>query len=314
MLVIAMVGIGGATRLTKSGLSITEWKPILGIIPPITHKEWEEEFNKYKKIPEFSTLGKNFSLIDFKKIFYLEYFHRLFGRIIFLFTIIPLIYFFLRKKISTTQFIRLLGIFALIGVQGLIGWYMVKSGLKYRTNVNEFWLAFHLCFALLIFTLIFYEGLKIKFQNLEKNQEKSSIILFITTFIILPIQIFFGGLVAGSHILHFCNNNTHEICSFKFLDVVIYQDTMPYFWAHKLLGIISLFAILITCFSILKYRKKLSALILAATLLQIGLGISVIFIQSTSIWTNYLAVFHQVNGFFIYGTMIYAIVSNKYQI
>jgi cytochrome c oxidase assembly protein subunit 15 len=311
-----MVGIGGVTRVTKSGLSITEWKPITGAILPLNENQWMEEFKKYQQIPEFHIENKDMTLSGFKSIFYVEYFHRLFARIIFFVCVVPLLYFFYKKLIDRRFFLRLFGIFSLIGLQGLVGWYMVKSGLTQRTSVNEIWLASHLCFALLIFSLIFWQGLKVKYSaEIEKNIDRANhIFLFIMTFILLPFQFFFGGVVAGLHILSMCYQNLDQICSFKFLDVVKYQESLPLFWAHKLFAFILFFGIVALLFSTLKEYKVLVKIVLFLLILQVGLGISVIFLNSEFYGIKYLAVFHQVNGFLLYGSIFYGLFLKRYGI
>ena len=309
--VLLMVGVGGITRLTKSGLSITEWKPITGAILPLNNEQWQTEFSKYQRIPEFQIVNKNMTLEEFKSIFYVEYFHRLLARTIFFICIIPLLYFYYKKFINKKLFFKLLLIFSLIGVQGLVGWYMVKSGLNSRVNVNEVWLASHLCFALLIFSLIFWQGLEIKYHDITSNKTTSDIktqkpiFLFILTFILLPVQIFFGGIVAGLHILHLCFQNSDQICKFKFLDVIKYQDSLPFFWAHKLLAFAIFFSILAVIFTTFKQYRLLSSILFIFLILQIIFGIAIIFLNPESNLTNYLAVAHQVNGFLLYGSLLY---------
>jgi cytochrome c oxidase assembly protein subunit 15 len=154
LFVLLMVFVGGYTRLTRSGLSITEWNFISGIIPPLSKSEWIKSFEKYKKIPEFNFVNPSMNLEEFKKIYLTEYFHRILGRITGFVILIPLILFFIFRKISFIFFLRNSFIFFLIIIQGTVGWFMVKSGLSDRTSVNEFMLGFHLVFALIIFSLL----------------------------------------------------------------------------------------------------------------------------------------------------------------
>ncbi|KAI0287242.1 cytochrome oxidase assembly protein-domain-containing protein [Russula brevipes] len=133
-LVVAVVVVGGITRLTESGLSITEWRPITGVLPPRSQAEWEHEFDKYKATPEFRLLNSRMSLEDFKSIYHMEYGHRILGRIIGLAFVLPLGYFALRRRLARSLRVPLLGMAALLGAQGALGWYMVKSGLDPRTS------------------------------------------------------------------------------------------------------------------------------------------------------------------------------------
>lgn len=317
--VLLMVMVGGITRITRSGLSITEWNPITGAILPLTNKQWTMEFSKYQRIPEFQIINNKMTLEEFKSIFYVEYSHRLLARTIFFVCIIPLIYFFYRKFINKKLFFRFLLIFSLIGIQGLVGWYMVKSGLNNRVNVNEIWLASHLCLALLIFSLIFWQGLKIQYHNISSNivtpnlKKQKPIFLFILTFIFMPLQIFLGGVVAGLHILHLCFQNSDQICKFKFLDVIQYQNSLPFLWAHKLLAFTIFFSILIVIFTTLKQYKILSSILFVVLIMQIIFGIVIIFLNPESNLINYLAVAHQVNGFLLYGGLLYGFFLKKYR-
>ncbi len=200
IVVILMVVLGGLTRLTGSGLSMTKWKPITGWLPPTSDIAWQEEFNSYKETPQYKEQNSNIDLAGFKGIFWLEFFHRLLGRCAGLIFILPLFYFAYQKALSK----KLVSIFSLIfflgATQGVIGWYMVKSGLKDLPYVSNYMLSFHLLFACLILACIlvaaFYsQGLKRSgLQNFSKTKKLARIILF---FVVM--QIGMGGLVAGIH-------------------------------------------------------------------------------------------------------------------
>ncbi|KAI0721945.1 cytochrome oxidase assembly [Cerioporus squamosus] len=166
-LVFAVIVVGGVTRLTESGLSITEWKPISGILPPLTQAQWEEEFDKYKATPEFKLLNHSMSLHEFKEIFYMEWGHRVLGRIIGIGFVIPLAYFALRKRLTATLPKNLFGMALLLGAQGALGWYMVKSGLEDSLmdtpgavpRVSQYRLAAHLGTAFVLYAGMFGTGL-----------------------------------------------------------------------------------------------------------------------------------------------------------
>ena len=155
-LVVIMILVGGLTRLTNSGLSITEWEVFKGILPPLNSNQWEIYFNKYKEIPQFYLLFPQMNLDEFKYIFYWEYFHRLLGRLIALFFLIPLIYFTFKKIVNFKIIINLYLIFLLICLQGLMGWYMVKSGLADDVTVSHYRLSAHLLLAFVIISYMFW--------------------------------------------------------------------------------------------------------------------------------------------------------------
>ena len=151
ILVTIMIIVGGLTRLTDSGLSITRWDVISGILPPLSLNDWEKSFALYKKIPEYQLLNSSMTLEQFKIIFWWEYFHRLLGRLIGLFYLLPLLYFTYKNYIKKNSLISLYTILFLIVLQGFVGWYMVKSGLTERTDVSHYRLSLHLTLAFLIF-------------------------------------------------------------------------------------------------------------------------------------------------------------------
>lgn len=198
ILVGLMIIVGGLTRLTESGLSITKWELFKGILPPLSSEEWENYFLQYKKIPQFLLLNFNMSLDEFKVIFLWEYYHRLLGRIIGLFFIIPFLFLIYKKALSKSLTINLSVIFILILTQGLIGWYMVESGLNNNVSVSHYRLAFHLFTAFIIFSSLLWI-----FINYSTNQNKkflqtnlNFLHLKMLLFLIFS-QIIIGALVSG---------------------------------------------------------------------------------------------------------------------
>ena len=159
-----IVIVGGLTRLTDSGLSITTWDVVKGILPPMSNSQWENAFNLYKEIPQFYLLNQNMTLEEFKVIFYWEYIHRILGRILGLLFIIPLIFIYLKKILNKEYNKNLFILFLLILLQGTVGWYMVKSGLVENTTVSHYRLAIHLNLALILFSAIFFYFLNIKYK------------------------------------------------------------------------------------------------------------------------------------------------------
>ncbi len=159
VLVFAMIVVGGATRLTDSGLSITEWKPILGAIPPLSDADWQIAFEKYKQIPEYALVNKGMALSEFKVIYWWEWSHRFLGRIIGLAFALPLFVFWMRGRLRSHQPLKLAGVLALGALQGAFGWYMVASGLSVRVDVSQYRLALHLTTAFAIFSLLVWLAL-----------------------------------------------------------------------------------------------------------------------------------------------------------
>jgi cytochrome c oxidase assembly protein subunit 15 len=158
-LVFAMVVVGGVTRLTRSGLSIVEWEPILGVIPPLSEAAWQEAFEKYQRTPEYREVNFGMSLAEFKEIYYVEWFHRLLGRLIGLVFFGGLLYFSLRARLTRALILQLAGIFLLGGLQGALGWFMVKSGLVDVPRVSPYRLTAHLGLAVFIYAAILWTAL-----------------------------------------------------------------------------------------------------------------------------------------------------------
>ena len=197
-LVSGIIVVGGLTRLTDSGLSITEWELFKGLLPPLSSSEWIYYFDLYKKIPEYKFQNFNMSLDEFKIIFWWEWFHRFLGRLIGIFFLIPLIYFTLKMGIKKTISFHI--IFILICFQGVVGWFMVSSGLVNRVDVSHFRLSLHLTTAFIILSLILWQILKLKKTNEKQNQfikyNLPSIFLF-TIFLQITIGAFVSGMDAG---------------------------------------------------------------------------------------------------------------------
>ena len=197
LLVALIIVVGGLTRLTDSGLSITRWDIISGILPPLSLNEWEKTFTLYKQIPEYKLLNSAMTLEQFKVIFWWEYIHRLLGRIIGLFYLIPLFYFTFKKSIKKNSLISLYLILILIFFQGFVGWYMVKSGLIDRTDVSHYRLALHLILAFIIFISLLWNYLKCTNQQILIHNKKLPSYLPIFFISCMLIQICIGAFVSG---------------------------------------------------------------------------------------------------------------------
>ncbi|WP_027486158.1 COX15/CtaA family protein [Allorhizobium undicola] len=193
----SLVLVGGATRLTNSGLSITQWKPIHGVIPPLNAAEWEEEFALYKQIPQYELVNKGMTVDEFKTIFWWEWAHRFLARSIGVIFALPLAFFWLTGRIERQLRLPLLGILALGGLQGFIGWWMVSSGLTERTEVSQYRLATHLVMACLIFASSVWvmRGLSRHTESpaIHSGSRRLAGVLLVLAF----LQIYLGALVAG---------------------------------------------------------------------------------------------------------------------
>lgn len=195
-----MVIIGGITRLTHSGLSITEWNLLMGALPPLNEMQWQELFEKYQQSPEFREVHYYFTLSDFKSIFWWEYIHRLLGRLIGLVFIIPFIYFLLKKKISSELLPKLIIIFLLGALQGFLGWFMVKGGLVNEPAVSHYRLAAHLVTAFVTFGYTFWVVMDLTPLTPSPKERGSTTLLWKLTmalFGLIILQIIFGAFVAG---------------------------------------------------------------------------------------------------------------------
>lgn len=199
-MVFLMIAIGGITRLTESGLSITEWNVVMGSVPPLNDADWQVEFEKYQKSPEFLKKNIDFTINDFKQIYWWEWIHRQWGRIIGLVFFVPFLIFLLKKYFKPSGVKRLVIIFILGGIQGLIGWYMVKSGLVNEPRVSHYRLALHLITALVTISLIWWLFLDIQIQYkpyLKSRVSKKHKQFFYWFFLLFSIQIVYGAFVAG---------------------------------------------------------------------------------------------------------------------
>jgi len=212
LMIFLMISIGGITRLTDSGLSMTEWSLIGGILPPTSHLEWINTFAKYKLSPEFIYKNYDMTLVEFKKIFFWEYFHRIWGRLIGLTFFLPLIYFWITKKFSNFEKLFFSGLLFLGSMQAFMGWFMVESGLIKNPDVSHFRLSAHLIIAFVIYSLMLFflwTNLALARRNfsiwnnnpfkiIDKKPNKLNIFLLIFSISVLLITIMSGAFVAGT--------------------------------------------------------------------------------------------------------------------
>ena len=309
-----MIVVGGLTRLTDSGLSITKWQLFSGFLPPLNQNDWILYFDLYKEIPEFKLQNFNMNLEEFKIIFWWEWAHRFLGRLIGLGFLIPLIYFSFRIKIS--KLFSFYIIFFLICFQGFIGWYMVSSGLDNRVDVSHFRLSIHLLIAFIILSLIFWNYLKLN-SNIDISDKLNPIIPFLFL-VLLFIQIIIGAFVSGMDAgkiynswpfmgtSYFPNDNNFE----NLFKLSAFSDPSLVQFMHRNLAYIIGVSYLIIFYKIYKYKMNnlyYSINLLGCfIILQIILGVLTI-IYGAQI---YISSMHQISSIFLVSSSTYFYYKN----
>jgi cytochrome c oxidase assembly protein subunit 15 len=317
LLVFAMVIVGGATRLTGSGLSITEWQPILGVVPPLSDAGWQEAFQKYQQIPEYHLVNQGMTLAEFKGIYWWEWTHRLLGRLIGFVFFLPFAYFLWRGSIPRRFIGRVALLFVLGGAQGALGWFMVKSGLVGRVDVSQYRLAAHLGLATIIGGYAFWLALSIGDARGDKQLRQGNNAIFAVAIMLVALvyaQIILGGFVAGLKAGH--ASNTWPLMNGEFvppgLDVYspwymnIFENPLTAQFNHRLVAYaLALFAGL-AALSIWRkedarhFRVSISA-ICAVILLQIALGVATIVYEVPL----RLALAHQANAILLFALVLW---------
>ena len=314
-LVSLIIIVGGLTRLTDSGLSITKWQLFSGIIPPLTVDKWNYYFNLYKEIPEFKLQNYSMSLDEFKIIFWWEYIHRLLGRLIGLIFIIPLIYFTLKRGIKENYKYYL--IFLLICFQGFIGWYMVKSGLSENTDVSHYRLSLHLGIAFIILNLTFWNFFKV--SNVNTSGKKIPFYLPNLFFSIIFFQIIIGAFVSGMDAGQIYNtwpymngNYFPNDSSIKDLfKLSVFNEPSLVQFIHRNIAYLTIFIFFSIFYFVLKnknlhYLKKTVVLIFFLLLFQVFLGVLTIL----SGVQMFVASFHQIGSIFLISSSLYLLYKN----
>ncbi len=197
VVLLALVMLGGATRLTESGLSIVDWKPVAGVMPPIGEQAWQKEFDRYRQSPQYTKVNRGMAMGDFKLIFWFEYAHRLLARTLGLVFAVPLLWFWIRRRLPAGTGWPLLGILALGAAQGYMGWYMVKSGLVDIPRVSHYRLAAHLSLALVIYACMFALALRLLWPRPAATDRALRPGLYRGLLALLALTIVFGAFVAG---------------------------------------------------------------------------------------------------------------------
>lgn len=323
-MVLLIIIIGGLTRLTDSGLSMTDWKPLLGVIPPLGQDKWLIVFEMYKQTPEFKIVNRSMTLEEFKFIFWWEWFHRVFARLIGVVFIIPLIYFLTRKQVSKSLLLRLPIVFMFGIFQAFVGWWMVKSGLSENPYVSPYRLTFHLLNALIIFSILLWiamdykHSLKTNFLSKPFSQDFLVFFSIVLVFITIGTGGFMAGTNSGQSFNTFPLMNGKIIPDDYFLEDLgmynIFENTVAINFNHRWFSIFVFFYIIFVCFKFIKFDNKkvpkiLVILVLFFLTLQVALGIVTLL---SNVYLP-LASMHQTNSILLLSTLLISYHQFKYR-
>ena len=319
ILIFIMVVVGGITRLTNSGLSMTDWHLITDTLPPLSEAKWQEAFEQYKQFPEYQKINihNDFTLADYKFIYFWEWFHRFIGRAIGMVFIIPFIYFLIRKKLDKSTIKKSIILLGLGGLQGFFGWFMVRSGLINDPDVSHFRLALHLTTAFITFAYTFWVALDLIYPE-KKNIEKSLRTIARVALVFLLLQIIYGGFVAGLNagLIH---NHWPLMSDGQFIHDSVFLEqknlllsftegksgvqfvhrTLAYF----VVGIIVLLYFKSKNFTLDKRQTNGIKSLLLLVFVQFGLGVLTL-LYGVPLW---LGLTHQVSAFFLLTAMTYTL-------
>ena len=308
ILVIMVVAVGGITRLTESGLSITEWKPVSGVLPPLTEAGWQAEFEKYKQIPEYKEINLGMSLAAFKGIFFWEWLHRILGRLVGMALLVPLAWYAWRRAIPAGYGWRLFALAALVGLQGAIGWWMVASGLEYRTDVSHFRLATHLLTALFLLAGLVWTARDLALLARDPGARPARLTgAAIAVIAILIVQLLLGAWVAGLNAGYVASTwplmNDHFVP--EGIDwsggtwLAVTNDPFLIHFLHRWWSWVAAGALLLLARSLARQGARREAgLLLLVVAAQMTLGILTV-VTGVSMW---IAVLHQVTGAILVAT------------
>ena len=316
-LIFIMVVVGGITRLTHSGLSMPDYKLISGTIPPINDQQWQEAFELYKQYPEYQKLNSNISLTEFKGIFFWEWLHRVIGRAIGLVFIIPFLYFLITRQLDKSTIKKTIILLILGSFQGFLGWYMVKSGLVDKPDVNHYRLAAHLTTAFVTFAFTLWVALDLIFP-IKQTINKTYRDLIRIGLAILFIQIIYGAFVAGLD-AGFIHNNWPMMNEGKFMHETVLIEKTPLYknfiegrsgvqFVHRILAFIVVFSVLIIYINGKKIAVSNYQLYgLNSLLILVGvqslLGVLAILLR-VPLW---LGIAHQIGAFLLLSSMIFTL-------
>lgn len=317
ILIFIMVVVGGITRLTHSGLSISNYKLISGTIPPLNDIEWQNAFELYQQFPEYQKLNTHFTLQDFKDIYFWEWLHRVIGRLIGLVFFLPFLYFLITKQLSKPTIKKSILLLALGAFQGFLGWYMVKSGLVDNPDVSHYRLAAHLTTAFVTFAYTFWVALDIIFPNKKQVNENFKNLIRIGLGILI-LQIIYGAFVAGLD-AGFIHNHWPMMSEGKFMHETVYIEKNPLYknfiegksgvqFVHRILAYIVTVIILVIWYKAKKMKPTTNQLKSVNILLfmvgfQFLLGVFTILLQ-VPVW---LGVAHQIGAFVLLSAMTFTL-------
>ena len=319
LLLFIMVVVGGITRLTNSGLSMTDWHLVTDTFPPLTEEKWSQAFEEYKKFPEYQKINihNDFQLEDYKFIYFWEWFHRFIGRIIGLVFLIPFVYFLIKKRLSSETLKKCVVLLGMGAFQGFLGWFMVRSGLIDNPDVSHFRLSLHLTFAFITFAYTLWVALDLIYPE-RKNAIVSLQNIARFSLLFLLIQIIYGGFVAGLNagLIH---NHWPMMSDGQFLheSVVLEKDSWllrltegksGVQFVHRTLAYVVVGFILLLAFKSHKFdlnkdqKSGINALVIIV-FLQFGLGVFTL-LYSVPLW---LGLTHQIMAFILLATMTYTL-------
>jgi len=317
ILIFIMVVVGGITRLTHSGLSISNYKLISGTIPPMNEVEWNAAFDLYKQYPEYQKLNNNFELKDFKDIYFWEWLHRVIGRFIGLVFLIPFLFFLIKKQLSKATIKKSIILLTLGGFQGFLGWYMVKSGLVDNPDVSHYRLAAHLTTAFITFAYTFWVALDLMFPNKKEINKKLRNLIRLALGILI-LQIIYGAFVAGLD-AGFIHNHWPMMNEGMFIHETVYIEQNPLYknfiegksgvqFVHRILAYVVVLSILMIWYrtrklEITQNQKKGTNLLLIMVGVQFLLGVLTLVLQ-VPVW---LGVAHQVGAFLLLSIMTFTL-------
>ena len=319
VLLFIMVVVGGITRLTNSGLSMTDWHLVTDTFPPLSQEKWEQAFEEYKKFPEYQKVNihNDFTLDDYQFIYFWEWFHRFIGRIIGLVFMVPFVYFLIKRRLSSETIRKCIVLLGMGGFQGFLGWFMVRSGLIDNPDVSHFRLSLHLTFAFITFAYTLWVALDIVYSN------KLIAIVHLRkiarlAFVFLLIQIIYGGFVAGLNagLIH---NHWPLMSDGQFIHDSVFIEQQTLFlnliegksgvqFVHRTLAYVVVGLILTLYFKSKKHaltslqKKGINALVLIV-FVQFGLGVFTLLYQ-VPLW---LGLAHQVTAFFLLTAMTFTL-------